>query len=86
MKDSNDKENEVPSALTLDFKKKPTSKPSTDRSSTIGLSQLKKDISEIHSQAISLLEKKKQYSRAIREKNLNTQGKKVKNDQTLDHD
>jgi hypothetical protein len=65
MKDSND--NEISTLLIpLDFKKKPKSKPNTDRSYTLASNLIKKDVSDYNSANPSLLEKKKQYSMAIR--------------------
>lgn len=69
MKDSNDKENEVAlMAIPLDFKKKPKSKPNTDRTHNLTTNLAKKDSADFNAgpSNSSLLEKKKQYSMAIR--------------------
>lgn len=69
MKDSNDKENEVTlMAIPFDFKKKQKSKPKTDRTHNFTTNLSKKDCTEFNSgpSNSSLLEKKKQYSMAIR--------------------
>jgi hypothetical protein len=81
MKDGNGKEIDISSlAIAIDFKKKTKPKPNTDRThnlisqpSLISQQSLaKKETADLNSNNSSLLEKKKQYSMAIREKNLNT--------------
>jgi hypothetical protein len=59
------KENEVPD-ITLDFKKKNKPRPNTERKDLAG-SGLKVTIGQ---ELLTLIEKKKQYSLTIREKNL----------------
>ena len=61
------KENEIPE-LSLDFSGKAKPKPNTDRS-VKAASELRKSV-DLNSKTISLLEKKKQYSQALRQKNV----------------
>ena len=66
------KENDLPSPISLDFKKKSERpRPSTDRTS-LGNSAVKTNGGQ---ETLSLLEKKKQYSLALREKNLSKKGR-----------
>ena len=62
-----DKENQIPPSIVLEFHKKPQSRPSTDRNSSLQGSGVKQ--SSTHD-SLSLIEKKKQYSLAIRSKNM----------------
>jgi hypothetical protein len=71
----------------MDFKKKPKTKPKSERSSVADLNCSTKDKGELTSAALLLLEKKKKYSKAIREKNLNnSQHKKDKHDSCSNRD
>lgn len=87
MKDSCDKEIDLPAmTITLDFKKKPKSKPNTDRTHNIVSNIGKKETSDFNSPNPSLIQKKKQYSMAIREKNCLNNIKKVKNEPLTETD
>lgn len=79
MKDSNDKQNEIPT-IDLDFKKKQKVKSNTDRTHNNFVSNLprKESLNDPIKSNFILLEKKKQYSMAIREKNLSSNVKKPK--------